>query len=1323
MGGVWLLLDRLQPWVVRGELEWAACSDPTKCSSGRWSYNGYDFNGVYSCNICGAGTYSAEGATSCTSCGAGTYSGAEGATSCTSCGAGTYSGAEGATSCTPCGAGTYSGNAASICKICNKSCSLGFVSCATNGAPGSSSDACYMLPAYIALCVLLPPSAATALWFVIRFVIRVRKRARIAAEEEAARARIAAEEEAPKPTGIKYPKSPILLELGRVAADIQLSMLRWGDPRCTFSVSRGILPPGLELNNTTGAICGTPQLRLSPEKPSEEAKGMERWEVVVKAWNTKGSCTSQPLVIHVQTHEAPSQLKLESGRVLTLSVVASIAPTFKVGLPSTSFKIAPQKVGECIELLAMDAKKVSDAANEASQVQRSVVLTSSSLEEALKGGVQHSSQTAVAHLEGCKVAALDESLQTVSINALETEIKNLQRAATMTASTPQVAEVTRTTMNALTRHLEEYKRFHTCIQMTEAACFEVRRALRSSSDHAASAKSALPRIEGASNNLQLLLLSLSKSVAAITPLADPDNVLAWQGGGTLKDLRGTAENAQRSILFKISGLRDLTVSTVASATKLLSALEGALTSASHTLDAMDSVFKLSLVDSNKPVELQRSFRALDPSLLKTVLTQAPQKTSELSECLRKLVKEQQDVAASVPGWVQQLSGMLESAPALPHGLSINRETGVVSGKPQEKVQRCNFTVTAYNDTGSDEATSWMSVCDPVPPVGLGYPLQFGYKPSGKVVVLVVGHQIQLTQSDTFQPGNPPAAISVSPALPSGVSLDASGTIQGTPSQETPRSVYNVTASNLAGSCAAQIPLEVQHHVAPTSLSYPAELSSAPEALHHIIVVGDEADFKCSTNGKHLSYSVKPSLPTGLRLCSSTGHISGRAAQVVKRKEYTVTAVNANGKKQEVIVLATSHLYDEDAVLEWTADQVQLWLERELEQDADVKMMFKGVAGGGLVALASPNAPFWSQKGGSMDRNVQKLLSVRAKELMQRAETAADRKVLSDKEKKKIQDTAGSARPVGQVGSEEMSKFDEAFSLKTGRPAEAADGLEARMGVDLGKASTLFYEMKAKGVDGIREEVASFVAAREGDKEAREAEELLNYILYEGTSEKKYQNGIRDKGRKAGTKLEHFTSHEKAAIARLNPAEVVAMRLYTTSVYKFMNGPLRDDSRMARGEACPLPVTTQFAESGIKKLRKLNAPEVQHQLSKGTLADGAVGSVSRGVTLWRGMRNVTLTEEFILNGGTELAFMSTTTDLEVAVRYSLSGKSLLFKIKAKEFMVIGADLQWLSAFPAEKEVLYPPLTYLSPTGRREQVDVSRNGKTLEYTVIEVEPTMG
>ena len=113
-------------------------------------------------------------------------------------------------------------------------------------------------------------------------------------------------------------------------------------------------------------------------------------------------------------------------------------------------------------------------------------------------------------------------------------------------------------------------------------------------------------------------------------------------------------------------------------------------------------------------------------------------------------------------------------------------------------------------------------------------------------------------------------------------------------------------------------------------------------------------------------------------------------------------------------------------------------------------------------------------------------------------------------------------------------------------------------------------------------------------------------------------------------------------------------------------------------------------------------------------------------------------------------MSTTSDMRVAVNYGLSEGSLLFLLKVRysrdtaemppryrtlrrcrcgdgtgsnatqvdNFMQYGADLQWLSAFPVEAEVLYPPLTYLQPTGRTQMVTVGGNN----FKVVEVTPNI-
>jgi len=57
-----------------------------------------------------------------------------------------------------------------------------------------------------------------------------------------------------------------------------------------------------------------------------------------------------------------------------------------------------------------------------------------------------------------------------------------------------------------------------------------------------------------------------------------------------------------------------------------------------------------------------------------------------------------------------------------------------------------------------------------------------------------------------------------------------------------------------------------------------------------------------------------------------------------------------------------------------------------------------------------------------------------------------------------------------------------------------------------------------------------------------------------------------------------------------------------------------------------------------------------------------------------------------------------------------------QVKTSSFMDRGAELSWVSAFPAEAEVLFSPLTFLQPTGRTLVVELHG----LKFTVVEVEP---
>ena len=134
---------------------------------------------------------------------------------------------------------------------------------------------------------------------------------------------------------------------------------------------------------------------------------------------------------------------------------------------------------------------------------------------------------------------------------------------------------------------------------------------------------------------------------------------------------------------------------------------------------------------------------------------------------------------------------------------------------------------------------------------------------------------------------------------------------------------------------------------------------------------------------------------------------------------------------------------------------------------------------------------------------------------------------------------------------------------------------------------------------------------------------------------------------------------------------------------------------------PLPVTTAFIKEGLGKLR---------------VVAGESDEAHKEVTLYRGMQGVTVQDAFLREGGTELAPMSTTRSLKVAMQYGASENSVLLRVFTTNFMVRGPGISFLSAFPAEEEFLFPPLTYLSPTGETQKLRIDDG----TFLVVDVRP---
>uniref|UniRef100_A0A7S2GI45 NAD(P)(+)--arginine ADP-ribosyltransferase n=1 Tax=Haptolina brevifila TaxID=156173 RepID=A0A7S2GI45_9EUKA len=117
---------------------------------------------------------------------------------------------------------------------------------------------------------------------------------------------------------------------------------------------------------------------------------------------------------------------------------------------------------------------------------------------------------------------------------------------------------------------------------------------------------------------------------------------------------------------------------------------------------------------------------------------------------------------------------------------------------------------------------------------------------------------------------------------------------------------------------------------------------------------------------------------------------------------------------------------------------------------------------------------------------------------------------------------------------------------------------------------------------------------------------------------------------------------------------------------------------------------------FKELCKGNAyPTTIHAINSCVIK---LSKLTQAVKVWRGFKGATLPKQFFqpndagVRGGIEYGFSSTTTERAQAVHYAQGTASTIFEMQMG-MVDRGADLTWLSQYPHEKEVLFPPLTGL------------------------------
>ena len=174
---------------------------------------------------------------------------------------------------------------------------------------------------------------------------------------------------------------------------------------------------------------------------------------------------------------------------------------------------------------------------------------------------------------------------------------------------------------------------------------------------------------------------------------------------------------------------------------------------------------------------------------------------------------------------------------------------------------------------------------------------------------------------------------------------------------------------------------------------------------------------------------------------------------------------------------------------------------------------------------------------------------------------------------------------------------------------------------------------------------------------------------------------------------------------LKSHHVLAARLYTTICYQLVNEPLRTHNKPHPTLPHPFAATMYYITDGLRKLLVASADK-QYQEFLTSIGLDTIENSKQSV-LWRGVSDIDLAEDF--ESGTEMACMSTTTDAQVAALEFANEKGFIFHIICNDYISRGQDISFLSVYPKEKEVLYPPLTYLNVDTGHKMVNLKAQAK--------------